>query len=169
MKAVLQRVQEASVTVDGAVVSSIGPGLLILLGVEQGDQDKNAEFLAQKTVDLRIFADAEGKMNLSLRETAGSVLLVSQFTLLADWRRGRRPGFTRAAAPQEGERLYLHFAECLRRMNIPIHLGRFGADMKVSLINDGPVTIIMENQVVDPGKSSGDTPNQPANVAVQIH
>jgi D-tyrosyl-tRNA(Tyr) deacylase len=102
--------------------------------------------LAQKAVDLRIFADDQGKMNLSLRDTSGAALLISQFTLLADWRNGRRPSFIKAAAPQEGERLYLYFADCLRKYNVPVQLGKFGADMKVSLINDGPVTIIMESR-----------------------
>lgn len=146
MKAVLQRVSQAQVTVDGSVVGAIGLGLVILLGVEQGDCDQDSTYLSGKAVDLRIFADENGKMNKSLMEVGGSVLLISQFTLLADWRKGRRPGFTKAAAPAEGERLYLHFADCLRKLNVPVQLGVFGADMKVSLTNDGPVTIIMENQ-----------------------
>jgi D-tyrosyl-tRNA(Tyr) deacylase len=148
MKLVLQRVSESSVKVDGETISSIKHGLLILLGVEQRDEDKDAEFLAQKAAELRIFADNQGKMNLSLKEVNGAVLLVSQFTLLADCRKGRRPSFIQAAAPQEGERLYLYFAECLRKLDVPVELGRFGADMKVSLLNNGPVTIIMESRWV---------------------
>src|SRR5437870_446332 len=115
MKAVLQRVSQASVTVDRQMAGSIAHGLLILLGVEQGDTERDSEYLAQKTVEMRIFADEEGKMNKSIKDVQGSILLISQFTLIADWRKGRRPGFTRAARPEEGERLYLHFAERLRR------------------------------------------------------
>jgi len=156
MKAVLQRAAGASVTVDGTVIGKIGTGpgdftdggkgLVVLLGVEQGDTDKDSEFLAQKTVDLRIFADAEGKMNLSIAEVGGTVLVISQFTLAADWRKGRRPGFTRAAAPQEGERLYEHFVAQLRARGMKVETGSFGADMKVALVNDGPVTLLLENQ-----------------------
>jgi len=126
--------------------SAAGKGLVVLLGVEQGDTDKDSEYLAQKTVDLRIFADDEGKMNKSVIEVGGSILVISQFTLAADWRKGRRPGFTRAAAPQEGERLYEHFAGQLRARGVRVETGSFGADMKVALVNDGPVTLILENQ-----------------------
>jgi len=146
MKAVLQRVSSASVTVDGQVVGSINLGLMILLGVEQGDTDKDATYLAQKSCELRIFADEGGKMNKSIKEVDGSILVVSQFTLIADWRKGRRPGFTRAAAPAEGERLYVYFVEQLRNLGVPVKTGIFGADMDVSLVNDGPVTLILENQ-----------------------
>jgi D-tyrosyl-tRNA(Tyr) deacylase len=151
MKAVLQRVSQASVTVDGKIIGQLKPdgkgGLMILLGVEQGDVDKDSSYLAQKIADMRIFADAEGKMNLSIKETGGSALVVSQFTLIADWRKGRRPGFSRAAAPAEGERLYLHFVEELRKAGLPVETGSFGADMKVSLTNDGPVTLLLESQI----------------------
>jgi D-tyrosyl-tRNA(Tyr) deacylase len=156
MKAVLQRVAGASVTVDGTVLGKIGTGpgdfsdsgkgLVVLLGVERGDTDKDSEYLAQKTVDLRIFADADGKMNLSLSEVGGTILVISQFTLAADWRKGRRPGFTRAAAPEEGERLYEHFLAQLRARGVKVEKGSFGADMKVALLNDGPVTLLLENQ-----------------------
>jgi len=146
MKAVLQRVSQAQVTVDGETVGSIGIGLLILLGVEQCDCEKDGVYLASKLTDMRIFADENGKMNKSLLEVGGQVLLISQFTSMADWKKGRRPGFTKAAAPAEGQRLCEHFAQCLRDLNVPVELGIFGADMKVSLINDGPVTILMENQ-----------------------
>lgn len=146
MKAVLQRVSQASVSVGGQQVASIGPGLMILLGVEQGDSEGDSEYLAQKAADMRIFADENSKMNKSVKEIEGRVLLISQFTLFADWRKGRRPGFTRAASPPEGERLYLHFAESLKKQGLVVEQGIFGADMKVSLTNDGPVTIIMESQ-----------------------
>jgi len=144
MKAVLQRVREASVEVDGRKVAETGPGLLVLLGVESGDSDAEAEYLAQKSVDLRIFADENGKMNRSLLEIGGQALVVSQFTLLADWRKGRRPGFTRAAAPDEGRRLYEHYASCIEQKGVTVATGVFGADMKVSLVNDGPVTLLLE-------------------------
>jgi len=146
MKAVLQRVSSASVTVDAAVVGSISLGLMILLGVEQGDTDEDAVFLAQKSAELRIFADEEGKMNKSIRDVGGSALVVSQFTLIADWRKGRRPGFTRAAPPAEGERLYLLFVEQLRKLGLPVETGVFGAHMDVSLVNDGPVTLLLDNR-----------------------
>jgi D-tyrosyl-tRNA(Tyr) deacylase len=146
MKAVLQRVSSASVTVDGNVVGEIDKGFMILLGVEQGDSDRDADFLSQKTAELRVFADEAGKMNLSIKEVSGSVLLISQFTLLADWRKGRRPGFTRAASPAEGQRLYEYFGKCLETAGLPVQYGIFGADMKVSLTNDGPVTLLLENQ-----------------------
>lgn len=156
MKAVLQRVAGAEVRVEGVVVGAVGKGpgdmgesgkgLVILLGVEQGDTEKDSAYLAQKTAELRIFADQEGKMNLSLQDVKGTVLVISQFTLLADWRKGRRPGFTKAAAPQEGERLYLHFCEQLRAAGLDVAKGVFGAHMEVSLLNDGPVTLILENK-----------------------
>lgn len=150
MKAVLQRVSGASVSVDGADVARFdGPGLLILLGVEQGDTEEDSVYLAQKSAELRIFADENGKMNLSLIEIGGSCIVVSQFTLLADWRKGRRPGFTKAASPAEGERLYLHFVEQMRQRGITVGTGVFGAQMMVSLVNDGPVTLVLENKSAD--------------------
>ena len=145
MKAVLQRVSQAQVSVESRVVGAIERGLMILLGVEQGDLEKDSEYLAQKAAELRIFADQDGKMNLSLKEVRGSVLVVSQFTLIADWRKGRRPGFTRAAPPGEGERLYLHFADQLRTEGVKVETGIFGAHMEVSLVNDGPVTLLLES------------------------
>ncbi len=158
MKAVLQRVQKAAVIVDGEVVGSIDKpanssqgGLLVLLGVEQGDTEADSTFLAQKTVELRIFADEEGKMNKSVADIGGSVLVVSQFTLIADWRKGRRPGFTRAAAPDEGNRLYLHFADEIAKRGVPVQKGVFGAHMEVSLVNDGPVTLLLDNRSVEAG------------------
>jgi D-tyrosyl-tRNA(Tyr) deacylase len=155
MKAVLQRVRGASVSVDGAVIGQIGTGpgdesargLVVLLGVEQGDLDQDSVYLAQKTADLRIFADEAGKMNLSVLEVGGSILVISQFTLIADWRKGRRPGFTRAAGPQEGERLYLHYCDQLRKVGLKVETGSFGAEMKVALVNDGPVTLLLESRI----------------------
>ncbi len=151
MKAVLQRVSRASVTVDGEIIGAIdGSGYMILLGVEQGDTEKDSSFLAQKSTELRIFNDQAGKMNLSLMDVEGGCLVVSQFTLAADWRKGRRPGFSRAAAPAEAERLYLHFVEQLRGLGVKkVETGKFGADMKVELVNDGPVTMLLENRFAD--------------------
>ena len=144
MRAVLQRVDGASVTVGAEVVGRVGRGLLVLLGVEKGDGDGEARYLARKTAELRIFPDAGGKMNLSVQEAGGSVLAVSQFTLLADCRKGRRPGFDRAAPPAEGERLYGLYVAELRGLGLPVETGRFGAEMLVELCNHGPVTIILE-------------------------
>lgn len=156
MKAVLQRVQKAAVVVDGEVVGAIEKpqnstqgGLLVLLGVEQGDTEADSTYLAQKTVELRIFADEEGKMNRSVADIGGTVLVVSQFTLIADWRKGRRPGFTKAAAPEEGNRLYLHFCDEIAKRGVPVQKGVFGAHMEVSLINDGPVTLLLDNRSSD--------------------
>lgn len=144
MRALVQRVSEAAVRVDGEVVGEIGPGLLILVCAMQGDSDANAKTMAAKLSKLRIFQDAAGKMNRSVLDTGGAALVVSQFTLAADTRSGNRPGFSAAAAPDEGERLYEGFVGELSALGIPTAQGRFGADMKVSLINDGPVTIWAE-------------------------
>jgi D-tyrosyl-tRNA(Tyr) deacylase len=144
MRAVVQRVTEARVEVDGAVSGSIAHGLLVLLGVAHGDTRREAEWLAQKIANLRIFEDAEGKMNRSVLETGGAVLLVSQFTLLGDVRRGRRPSFTEAAAPDEADRLYQVTAEALRAQGVPVETGVFQAHMAVHLVNDGPVTLIVD-------------------------
>jgi len=150
MKAVLQRASRASVEVEGRLVSSFAAedgkacGLLILLGVEEGDSDADSAYLAGKAAELRIFSDSEDKMNLSLAEVGGNVIVVSQFTLLAEWKKGRRPGFTRAAAPAEGERLYLHFVEELKKRGLSVGTGVFGAHMEVSLVNSGPVTLLLE-------------------------
>lgn len=143
MRALVQRVSEAAVRVDGEVVGQIGPGLLILVCAMQGDDDAKPKAMAEKLAKLRIFRDEAGKMNLSLRDAGGSALVVSQFTLAADLR-GNRPGFSTAAPPAEGERLYERFAEELAALGVPVRKGRFGADMKVSLVNDGPVTIWVE-------------------------
>lgn len=144
MRAVLQRVTRASVMVDGEVVGAIGPGLLVLLGVAQGDGPEEARRLAAKAADLRIFADDEGRFNRSLLETGGAALVVSQFTLLADVRKGRRPSYVAAAPPEEASRLVDAFAEALRELGAPVATGRFGAHMRVELENDGPVTIVLD-------------------------
>jgi len=143
MRAVLQRVSGASVSVDGAVVGEIGAGLLILVCAMQGDTDAEADKLAAKIAKLRIFKDAAGKMNLSVKDSGGAALIVSQFTLAADLR-GNRPGFSYAAAPDEGKRLYEHFSARIAAEGVPVQNGIFGADMDVSLSNDGPVTIWMD-------------------------
>ena len=143
MRAVLQRVSRASVSVNGAPVGEIGPGLLILVCAMEGDTDARVDQLAAKIAKLRIFKDAEGKMNLSVRDIGGAALVVSQFTLAADLR-GNRPGFSTAAKPDEGKRLYDHFTTRLEGEGVPCAKGIFGADMDVSLNNDGPVTIWMD-------------------------
>ncbi|MGX9349749.1 D-aminoacyl-tRNA deacylase [Shimia sp. W99] len=144
MRALIQRVSEASVTVDGAVIGEIGPGLLVLVCAMQGDSETQADKLAAKVAKLRIFTDENGKMNRSVLDNGGAALVVSQFTLAADTRSGNRPGFSTAAAPDEGERLYEYFATQLAAQGVPIAKGQFGGDMKVRLLNDGPVTIWME-------------------------
>lgn len=146
VKAVLQRVSRASVTVDDAVVGQIGRGLLVLLGVEQGDTESDAQQLADKTVQLRVFDDADGKMNLALGDVGGAVLVVSQFTLLGDCRKGRRPSFIQAAPPEVAERLYEHFIAAIGVQKIPVQSGRFRAMMDVELVNDGPVTLILDSR-----------------------
>ena len=144
MRAVIQRVTEASVTVDGKVTGAIGKGLLVLLGVRHADTEATAQALAAKIARLRIFSDAEGKMNLSVQDVAGGVLVVSQFTLLADTRKGNRPSFTDAAPPEAGNRLYEEFCRAVAALGLPVQQGIFGAHMDVRLTNDGPVTIVME-------------------------
>lgn len=149
MRALVQRVAEARVSVDGAVLGEIGPGLMILICAMQGDTTVTADTLAAKIAKLRIFRDDAGKMNLSLRDIGGAALVVSQFTLAADTSRGNRPGFSAAAPPDEGERLYLHFAAAMQAQGIAVATGRFGADMQVTLINDGPVTIWLDSKAVN--------------------
>ena len=144
MKALLQRVKNASVTVEEKEVSSIGQGLLILLGVEKGDTSSEGEYLARKAADLRIFEDSAGKMNLSVKDIKGEALIVSQFTLAGDTSRGNRPGFETAEKPEQAKVLYEYFVTQLKQYNIPVATGIFQADMKVSLINDGPVTFMLE-------------------------
>jgi D-tyrosyl-tRNA(Tyr) deacylase len=145
VRAVLQRVTRAEVRVAGELVGEVGPGLLILVCAMTGDTEADAARLATKVAKLRVFKDEKGKMNLSVRDIDGGALVVSQFTLAADLR-GNRPGFSTAAAPELGEQLYLHFGNCLRTEGVPVANGRFGADMAVSLVNDGPVTIWMNTE-----------------------
>jgi D-tyrosyl-tRNA(Tyr) deacylase len=144
VRALLQRTTGAQVRVDDEVVGAIGPGLVVLLGVGPDDDDAVADGLARRVTELRIFDDAAGRTNLSLTDVGGAVLVVSQFTLYADTRRGRRPGFTGAAAPELAERLYLRFAEALRGLGVVVATGRFGAVMAVELVNDGPFTIWLD-------------------------
>lgn len=153
MRAVIQRVSSASVTVDGKVAGAIGPGLLVLLGVGRNDTEQDAEALAQKIIELRVFQDDAGKMNLSLRDTGGSLLVVSQFTLYGDTRKGRRPSFDLAAPPEQARRLYEHFVEAARRQGVHVETGVFQAMMTVSLVNEGPVTFLVETR--DPTRSGG--------------
>jgi D-tyrosyl-tRNA(Tyr) deacylase len=138
-------VARASVRVDGRVVGQIDQGWLVLLGVARGDTKADAHWLAEKIVGLRAFADSEGKMNLAVADVQGSILVVSQFTLLGDCRKGRRPGFDAAAPPELAEELYICFADRIRSLNVPVATGVFRADMKVELLNDGPVTFLLES------------------------
>jgi D-tyrosyl-tRNA(Tyr) deacylase len=146
MRAVVQRVTEARVDVEAQTVGRIGRGLLVLLGVGRDDTNADADYLAEKIVNLRIFNDDEGKMNRSLLETAGSMLVVSQFTLYGDVRRGRRPSYTDAAEPERADALYRYFVERARGYDVKIETGVFQAMMQVSLINDGPVTILLDSR-----------------------
>lgn len=146
MKVLIQRVTSASVAVAGEVVGAIDRGLLVLLGVAADDREVDLQYVIEKTAGLRIFEDNAGKMNLSVVDVGGAVLVVSQFTLLADTGKGKRPGFNAAAPPELAEGLYEQFIVRVRQMEIPVHCGRFGADMQVSLVNDGPVTIMIDSQ-----------------------
>ncbi|MCQ0970584.1 D-aminoacyl-tRNA deacylase [Paracoccus sp. TK19116] len=145
MRALIQRVIEAEVAVEGEVIGRCGPGLMVLVCAMAGDQDEAADKLAARVAKLRIFRDDEGRMNRSILDIQGSALVVSQFTLAADTRTGNRPGFSSAASPDDGRRLYERFAAALREAGVPIETGRFGADMAVRLTNDGPVTIWMDS------------------------
>ncbi len=146
MRAVVQRVRRASVTVAGQVTGGIGPGLLVLLGVAGRDSENDADYLAAKVFNLRIFADETDKMNLSVGETGGAILVVSQFTLHGDCRKGRRPSYNEAASPVMAEKLYEYFISALRTLGAPVSTGRFQAMMEVSLLNDGPVTILLDSE-----------------------
>lgn len=146
MRVVVQRVEKAGITIDDQLISSIGRGMLVLLGIERGDLERDAEYLLDKIINLRIFADDEGKMNLSLLDVSGAMLVVSQFTLLGDCRKGRRPSFTNAAKPREAQLLYHYFIEKALVKKVPVASGEFQAMMKVDFINDGPVTIIMDSK-----------------------
>lgn len=146
MKAVIQRVTQSAVSIDGKTVGSIGKGLMVLLGVADGDTRQAADFLAEKIANLRIFEDSDGKMNRSLLDVGGEMLVVSQFTLMGDCRKGRRPSFVKAAAPETAVPLYEYFVEISRQKDIRVETGEFGAMMAVSLVNDGPVTLIVESR-----------------------
>jgi D-tyrosyl-tRNA(Tyr) deacylase len=146
MRMVLQRVKEARVEVENRVVGAIGPGLLVLLGIARSDVRSDADYLADKTISLRIFPDDRGKMNRNIAETGGSLLVVSQFTLYADSRKGRRPGFDRAADPEQALVLYEYFVDTIRARKVPVETGIFQAAMSVHLVNDGPVTIICDSE-----------------------
>lgn len=149
MRAVLQRVTRATVKVDGETIGAIGAGLVVLVGAARGDTPERADRLAQKTAELRIFPDAAGRFNVSLLESGGEALVVSQFTLLADARRGRRPSFTEAAPPEQAEPLVERYAAALRALGVRVASGRFGAHMVVDLENDGPVTIILDSDELE--------------------
>ena len=145
MRAVVQRVSQARVDVDGDTVGAIEGGLLVLLGVQPADTERDADYLAAKIVGLRIFNDPQGKMNLDLQQVQGGVLVVSQFTLYGDARKGRRPSFVQAAPPEQAERLYEYFLEATARHAVPVAHGVFGAHMQVHLVNDGPVTLLLDS------------------------
>lgn len=146
MRAVIQRVSRARVTVEGRVAGEIGAGLLVLLGVGKMDNSESASYLAEKIANLRIFSDEAGKMNLSVLDTGGSALVVSQFTLYGDTRGGRRPSYIQAAAPEEAHRLYEEFVKSLRSLGVKVETGVFQAHMQVEMVNDGPVTILLDSE-----------------------
>ncbi len=146
MRAVVQRVKKSSVNVDNQIIGRIDKGLLVLLGVSKGDTPSDADYLANKIVNLRIFEDDDAKMNRSLLSIGGKMLVVSQFTLLGDCRKGRRPSFAAAASPQKAAELYEYFVQQVRRLGIAVETGRFQAIMEVTLINDGPVTLVLESR-----------------------
>ncbi|KMQ68032.1 D-tyrosyl-tRNA(Tyr) deacylase [Chryseobacterium sp. FH2] len=145
MKAVIQRVSEASVQVDGKIVGKIEKGLMLLIGIDENDEKTDADWLVQKILNLRIFADKDDKLNLSVTDINGEILCVSQFTLIADYKKGNRPSFIKAAKPDKAIPLFEYFKEEISKSGLKTESGIFGADMKVSLINDGPVTIIMDS------------------------
>jgi D-aminoacyl-tRNA deacylase len=144
MRIVLQRVAHAAVRVDGTIVGEIGPGLLLLVGFAEGDGSDEIEWMADKVIGLRVFSDAQGRMNLSVADAAGAILVVSQFTLYGDVRKGRRPSFVEAARPEAAIPMYEAFVSALRRRGAAVATGEFGADMRVELVNDGPVTLLLE-------------------------
>ena len=146
MKAVIQRVSEASVKVDGEIVGKISDGLLLLIGIDEEDEKTDADWLVQKILNLRIFGDEDGKLNLSVLDIAGEILCISQFTLIADYKKGNRPSFIKAAKPDKAIPLFEYFKTEIAKSNLKIESGIFGADMKVSLLNDGPVTIVMDSK-----------------------
>ncbi|WP_353150358.1 D-aminoacyl-tRNA deacylase [Chryseobacterium sp.] len=145
MKIVIQRVSEASVKVDGKTVGKIGKGLMLLTGIDENDEKADADWLVQKVLNLRIFSDEDDKLNLSVKDISGEILCISQFTLIADYRKGNRPSFIKAAKPDKAIPLFEYFKEEIAKSGLKTESGIFGADMKVSLINDGPVTIVMDS------------------------
>ena len=145
MRALLQRVSEASVSLEGEVLSAIGPGLVVLVCAEKGDDEAQAGFFARKIANMRLFADAGGKTNLAILDVGGEALVISQFTLAADWRKGNRPGFSAAADPETAQRLYDYLCKQLAAEGVPVKTGRFRSHMAVSLVNDGPMTIWMDS------------------------
>jgi D-tyrosyl-tRNA(Tyr) deacylase len=151
MRALIQRVTRASVEVDSSIVGEIGPGMLVLLGIEQSDSAADVDYLVNKVIDLRIFDDKQGKMNLSLRETGGALLIVSQFTLYGDCRKGRRPSFDQAARPETAKVLYDRFVTTAEATGLTVRTGIFQAAMLVSLVNDGPVTLLCESAKMNTG------------------
>ena len=146
MKIVIQRVSCASVRVEGVIVGQIQQGLMLLVGMEEGDDKSDAEWLSKKILDLRIFSDSEGKMNLSVKDISGDVLCISQFTLLAEYKKGNRPSFIKAARPEMAVDLFEYFKELIKNSGLKVESGIFGADMKVELLNNGPVTIVMDSK-----------------------
>lgn len=146
MKAVIQRVSEANVKVEGEIVGEISSGLLLLIGIDEEDEKADADWLTQKILNLRIFGDADGKLNLSVLDISGEILCISQFTLIADYKKGNRPSFIKAAKPDKAVPLFEYFKAEIAKSNLKIESGIFGADMKVSLLNDGPVTIVMDSK-----------------------
>lgn len=146
MKIVIQRVSESSVKVDGKIVGEIGTGFMLLCGIDESDENEDVDWLVKKILDLRIFGDEEGKLNLSIKDIQGEILCISQFTLIADYKKGNRPSFIKAAKPDKAVPLFEHFKTELKKSGLKIESGIFGADMKISLINDGPVTIVMDSK-----------------------
>lgn len=145
MKAVIQRVSESSVKVDGKLVGEIGKGLMLLVGIDENDEKTDADWLVQKILNLRIFGDEDDKLNLSVQDIKGEILCISQFTLIADYKKGNRPSFIKAARPEKAIPLFDYFKEEIAKSGLKTESGIFGADMKVSLINDGPVTVVMDS------------------------
>lgn len=146
MKVVIQRVSEANVKVDGEIIGEISQGLMLLVGIQDDDEKQDVDWLVQKILNLRIFSDKEGKMNLSVLDISGEILCISQFTLIADYKKGNRPSFIKAAKPEKAIPLFNNFIEEISKSNLKVEQGIFGADMKVSLLNDGPVTIVMDSK-----------------------
>ncbi len=146
MKVVIQRVSEASVTVGGQIVGAISNGLLLLIGIDEQDDESDANWLVQKILNLRIFSDVEGKMNLSVQDIQGEILCISQFTLIAEYKKGNRPGFSKAAKPEQAIPLFEYFKNEISKSRLKTESGIFGTDMKVSLLNNGPVTIVMDSK-----------------------